>query len=84
MPRYFFDTDDGHARLDDEVGLELTDDQAARDAATRAMGEMAREYLPRSDSPQRNITIWVRNEAGDTILHLALSFAIHQPTGSPQ
>ena len=79
MPRYFFDTDDGTTRRDDDEGTELVDDQAARDEAVQAMAEMASEYLPRTSEPQKNITMWVRNEAGDTILQLALSFSVHQP-----
>jgi hypothetical protein len=82
MPRYFFDTDDGLRRDADDIGVELADDQAARDAGARALGEMAREYLPRSSEPQKNITIWVRNEAGEAILQLALTFAVQQP-GKP-
>jgi hypothetical protein len=79
LARYFFDIDAGTQRYDDELGTELADDQAARDEATRAMAEMAGDYLPGSTQAQQDITMWVRNEEGDTILQLALSFSIHQP-----
>ena len=79
MPRYFFDTDDGEKRHDDDEGTELADDQAARDEAVQAMAEIASDYLPGTAGPQKNITMWIRNEADDTILQLALAFTIHRP-----
>lgn len=75
MPRYYFDTDDGADLVRDEIGTELLDDQAARDEGSRFMAEMARTYLP-GGPPQKNITIWVRNEENQAVLQLALSFAI--------
>lgn len=75
MPHYYFDTDDGTELFRDELGLDLADDQAARDEGTRAMGDMARDYL-RSGPPQKNIAIWVRDEQGNALLQLALNFAI--------
>lgn len=75
MPVYFFDTDDGKTLFRDEVGLELVDDQAARDQGSVAMGELAKEYLP-GGAPQKNITMWIRNEKGQAVLQLSFSFAI--------
>lgn len=75
MPLYFFDTDDGDTQLRDETGLELPDDEAARDEGTRAMGEMAKDHL-RGSPPQKNITMWVRNHNGETVMQLALTFAV--------
>lgn len=75
MPRYFFDTDDGQTQFRDEVGLVFSDDQVARDEASRALAEIALEYVPRP-VPQRNITMWVRSEDGQPLLQLAMTFAI--------
>jgi hypothetical protein len=71
----FLSTDDGETLFCDEVGLKLADDQAARDQGSTAMGEMAKEYLP-GGPPQKNITMWVRNEQGQAVLQLSLSFAV--------
>jgi hypothetical protein len=68
-------TDDGKKLLRDEVGLEFANDQAARDEGTRAIVEMASDYLP-SPEPQKNITMWVRNAGGTPLLQLSISFAI--------
>ena len=82
MPRYFFDTDTGHKLFRDEEGSELPDDQEARDLAALSIGEMARDYLP-GDEPQKNITMWVRNENCEPVMELTMRFAVKsiQPTG---
>ncbi|HZY67449.1 MAG TPA: hypothetical protein VFE52_02610 [Devosia sp.] len=75
MALYFFDTDDGTHVFRDEIGLELDDDQAARDEGARALAELAREYIPGGE-PQKNITMWVRNADGTPLLQLSISFAV--------
>jgi hypothetical protein len=75
LPLYYFDTDEGETLFRDEVGLDLPDDQAARDQGSTAMGEIAKEYLP-GGPPQKNITMWIRNEQGDAVMQMSFSFAI--------
>lgn len=75
LPLYYFDTDDGETLFRDDVGIELADDQEARDQGSTTIGEMAKEYLP-GGPPQKNLTMWVRNESGQAVLQLTLSFAI--------
>ncbi|WP_127753241.1 hypothetical protein [Devosia sp. 1566] len=75
MPRYFFDTDDGTVLFRDEEGSELANDQAARDEASLSMAELAKEFIP-GGAPQKNVTMWVRNEQGEAVLQLSLNFAI--------
>jgi hypothetical protein len=78
MPRYFFDTDDGAELFHDEVGVELRDDQAARDQGSRALAELAKDYIV-GGPPQKNISMWVRREDGAALLQLSLSFAVQPP-----
>jgi hypothetical protein len=75
MPLYYFDTDDGKTLFRDEFGLDLPDDQAARDQGSVAIGELAKEFIPGGD-PQKNVTMWVRNADGEAVLQLSLSFAV--------
>jgi hypothetical protein len=75
LPLYYFDTDDGETQFRDELGIELADDQAARDQGSIAIGELAKEFIPGGE-PQKNVTMWVRNEGGEAILQLSMSFAI--------
>jgi len=44
MALYFFETDSGHGRFRDDIGTELAYANEARDEATRAMAELAKEY----------------------------------------
>jgi hypothetical protein len=72
---YYFDTDDGHKTFQDEIGLDLDDDQMARDEASRALAALAKEYVP-GPVAQKNLTMRVRDERGESLLQLSLSFAI--------
>jgi hypothetical protein len=78
---YYFDTDDGDEKFRDEIGLELDDDQEARDEASRALAALAKEYVP-GPVAQKNVTMRVRDERGEPLLQLSLSFAI-QPLKEP-
>ena len=81
MPRYFFDTYDGHRFVPDEEGRELEGFQAAKDEAQRALPEMARDELP--DGDQKAFVVSVRNEAGRVILRVALSLVVEDFTEDP-
>jgi hypothetical protein len=78
MPLFYFDTDDGTKLFRDDVGTELADDQAARDEGAMALAEIAKDYIPKTDNPQKNISMWVRNEAGEAVLQLSISFAVQK------
>jgi hypothetical protein len=73
MPRFFFDIDDGARLYSDNAGVDLASVHEARDEASCAMGEMAREHLP-SAKPQKSMMMWFRNEDGSALLSLSLSF----------
>ncbi|WP_127753264.1 hypothetical protein [Devosia sp. 1566] len=75
MPMYFFDIANGETRIRDDLGSELTDDQAARNEASLTLAELAKDYIP-GGAPQKNITMWVRNEQDKAVLQLSLSFAM--------
>ena len=58
----------------DDEGLVFPSVEAARDQATRAVAEMARDLLPGSVS--REIAIEVKNEAREPLLRAGLSFEL--------
>ena len=58
--RYFFDIQDGSSLARDDFGIECRSDYAARVEATRALTDMASDYLP-TDGEHRNMSIHVRN-----------------------
>ena len=63
MPRYYFDTHDGERFTCDETGLECASLDAARDAAIRALPDLARDLLP-DGSDRRALSVEVRDEGG--------------------
>lgn len=70
MSRYFFDTDDGDFRSQDDEGIELSDAEAARLAALDVLPDMARDKLP--DGDRRTFSVRVRDEAGAVLYSATL------------
>ncbi|MCU4181078.1 DUF6894 family protein [Bosea sp. BH3] len=62
MPRYFIDSSDGARDVEDDSGLELASDRAARSAALDALADMVRDVLP--DGDHRIFSVNVRNATG--------------------
>ena len=75
MPKFFFDVHDGYHHHIDMSGTDLIDQHAARDEATRAITEMAADYLP-GDGLQRNIVIHIRDQNGLPLSDVTLDFKI--------
>lgn len=71
MPRYFIDTSDGDLTIVDREGLELPNDNAAREAALGTLPDMARDLIP--DGDRRSFTVSVRNMSGDAIYRAVLT-----------
>jgi hypothetical protein len=74
VPRYFFDTYDGHRFVADEEGQQLENFEAARAEAQRALPEMARDEIPVGDG--RTFVVSVKNETGRVVLRTALSLVV--------
>lgn len=76
MRRYFFDFRDGVGIVTDEEGVELPDIGAVEEEAARALGDMARDEIPRpGDGSPRHMAIEVRDSDGP-VLHAKFSFEI--------
>jgi hypothetical protein len=60
VPLYFFNTKDNGTLVEDEVGSELPDLEAAKAQAAMALVELARDVLP--GSTRRTLTVEVRDE----------------------
>lgn len=78
MPRFFFDTFDGEEYVPDENGLDLQDVEAAKLEAQKALPDMARDALPNENF--RSFVVNIRNEAGQTVMRLALSLVVEEGT----
>jgi hypothetical protein len=76
MPLFYFDVRDGHKLMRDDDGLEFPNIEAARDEATRALGELAKDVLP--GRAVREMAIEVRDEVKDPLLRTILRFEIER------
>ncbi len=65
MPKYYFDVTDAGNLTRDEVGVELNDDDVARDQAIGLLPAIARETFP--DGDRHEIVVTARNEAGAVV-----------------
>jgi hypothetical protein len=72
VPHYYFDSRDGDRFVQDDVGLEFPDIEMARDQATAALADMARDVLP--GSLRRELAIEVRDEGWEPLLRTMLVF----------
>jgi hypothetical protein len=72
VPRYYFDSRDGDRFVQDDVGLEFPNIETARDQATAAPADLARDVLP--GSLRRELAIEVRDEAREPLLRTILVF----------
>ena len=83
MPRYFFDTDDGADRFQDDEGMDLPDARSARDAAVGSLPELSRDRL--ADGDHHRLTVRVRDEAGALVYSATLDLVgeWHVPQARP-
>lgn len=70
MPRYFFHTRDGQKIDVDDDGIDLPDDQSARNAAKELLLALNLEKLPDGDHIALSVT--VQNDDGEDVYVAAL------------
>ena len=74
MPRFYFDHRDGDEFARDEDGLEFDTLEQARDEATAALGDMAKDALP--GLLRREMAVEVSDHERRPILRAALWFEV--------
>ncbi|UVO35750.1 hypothetical protein KUL72_31000 [Bradyrhizobium arachidis] len=77
MKKYYFDIRDGSQFIRDDEGLELPNIESARQEATTALSEMAREWG--RGRPQHHMAVEVRDDHGP-ILDASFSFLMKPRT----
>jgi hypothetical protein len=72
VPLYYFDSRDGESFIEDEDGLQFPDLETARDQATAALADLAKDVLP--GSIRRELAIEVQDEYKEPLLRTSLMF----------
>ncbi|RXT44602.1 hypothetical protein B6S44_27610 [Bosea sp. Tri-44] len=75
MTRYFFHTRDGDKTDLDDEGVELPDDESAKNAAKELLADMSREKLPNGDFLA--LTVTVQNADGAQVYIAELKLEGH-------
>lgn len=78
MARYFFDSRDGDHFIRDDEGVQLDGIEQARDEATLALRDLAKDALPKAT--RRELSIGVRDEAGRQLIRASLLFEVEVTT----
>jgi hypothetical protein len=77
VPRYFFDTSDGDDDIvRDDVGVVLDGFLEARDLATAALADLAKDAIP--GRVRRELAVSVRDDVDWPILRAALWFEVQR------
>jgi hypothetical protein len=74
MPRYYFDAWNGERIAQDNQGVECADDQAARNAAARALLDLAKDIVSKMNSCE--LSIEVSDESKKPVCRATLQFEI--------
>lgn len=72
MERYFFDTRDDDAVIADEIGVELSGLERAKELAATSLAELALEVLP--GRMRRRLGVDVRDASGTRVLSAEMTF----------
>lgn len=76
MPRYYFDIRDGESFIQDDDGIDLPDLHKAKEQASRALADMARDAIPRREVYE--MAIEVRDEAKKPLLRTMFRFEVQR------
>jgi hypothetical protein len=76
MPRYFFDTHDGDAFIEDKEGIELGGMAPARRVALRVLAGMAHGMV--LEGTEATTAVRVRDSTGSTVLTVGFGLLIKE------
>jgi hypothetical protein len=76
VPRYYFDIRDGESFIQDDDGVDLSGIQEAKEQASRALADMARDAIPGLDVYE--MAIEVSDEAKNPLLRTMFRFEVQR------
>jgi hypothetical protein len=77
MPRFHFHLQEDNRLIEDEVGLELSDEASARAQAMRAACAMARDLFVNSEA--QRLVVDLRQDGGSPVVKIIISLVVEEP-----
>ena len=77
MPRFHFHLQEDNRLIEDEVGLELSDEASARGQAMQAACAMARDLFVNSEA--QRLVVDLRQDGGSPVVKIIISLVVEEP-----
>ena len=77
MPRFHFHLQEDSRLIEDEVGLELSDEASARCQAMQAACAMARDLFVNSQA--QRLVVDLRQDGGSRVVKIIISLVVEEP-----
>jgi hypothetical protein len=77
MPRYHFHLQEDNRLLEDEVGLEVSDEASARGQAMQAACATARDLFVNSEG--QRLVLDLRKNGGSPVVKIIISLVVEEP-----
>jgi hypothetical protein len=77
MPRFHFHLQEDNRLIEDEVGLEVSDEASARGQAMQAACAMARDLFVNSEA--QRLLVDLRRDGGSPVVKIIISLAVEEP-----
>jgi hypothetical protein len=77
MPRFHFHLQEDNRLIEDEVGLELSDEASARRQAMQAACAMARDLFVNSQA--QRLVVDLRQDGGSPVVKIIISLVVEEP-----
>jgi hypothetical protein len=77
MPRFHFHLQEDNRLIEDEVGLELSDEASARGQAMQAACAMARDLFVNIEA--QRLVVDLRQDGGSPVVKIIISLVVEEP-----
>ena len=77
MPRFHFHLQEDNRLIEDEVGLELSDEVSAPGQAMQAACAMARDLFVNSEA--QRLVVDLRQDGGSPVVKIIISLVVEEP-----
>jgi hypothetical protein len=77
MPRFHFHLQEDNRLIEDEIGLEISDEASARAQAMQAACAMARDLFVNSEA--QRLVVDLRQDGGSPVVKIIIALVVEEP-----